>query len=293
MARECRVLCWRPLPVLSVALLLPSLSLLPLPLLPPRRGSAGTAHRVHRARSRPTKPSAIACNASTSTSGSGKLLLVPLQQTGGLLSLHQGMPRRMAKSCSHSAAPTLSRDITMQTNLKHLSALITLLLLSACASVPNGPSAMALPGTGKSFDQFRSDDASCRQFAYEQVGGTTANQAANNSFAQSAVVGTALGAAAGAVAGGGEGAGVGAAVGLLAGSAVGAGQANMSSYEVQRRYDNAYIQCMYAKGHQVPVSGRIVTQQRPAPSPPPAPAAYPPPPPPPGYMPPSPPDAPK
>jgi hypothetical protein len=24
------------------------------------------------------------------------------------------------------------------------------------------------------------------------------------------------------------------------------------SFEVQRRYDNAYIQCMYAKGHQVP-----------------------------------------
>jgi hypothetical protein len=24
------------------------------------------------------------------------------------------------------------------------------------------------------------------------------------------------------------------------------------AYEVQRRYDNAYIQCMYAKGHQVP-----------------------------------------
>lgn len=24
------------------------------------------------------------------------------------------------------------------------------------------------------------------------------------------------------------------------------------SWEVQRRYDNAYMQCMYAKGHQVP-----------------------------------------
>ncbi len=24
------------------------------------------------------------------------------------------------------------------------------------------------------------------------------------------------------------------------------------SWEVQRRYDNAYVQCMYAKGHQVP-----------------------------------------
>jgi hypothetical protein len=24
------------------------------------------------------------------------------------------------------------------------------------------------------------------------------------------------------------------------------------AFEVQRRYDNAYVQCMYAKGHQVP-----------------------------------------
>ncbi len=41
-------------------------------------------------------------------------------------------------------------------------ALPALLLLSACASVPNGPSTMALPGTGKNFDQFRYDDSSCR-----------------------------------------------------------------------------------------------------------------------------------
>lgn len=38
---------------------------------------------------------------------------------------------------------------------------------------------MALPGTGRTFDQFRADDASCRQFAYSQVGGVSANQAAS------------------------------------------------------------------------------------------------------------------
>jgi hypothetical protein len=150
---------------------------------------------------------------------------------------------------------------------------------------------MALPGTGKDFDQFRYDDASCRQFAHEQIGGTTANQASNDSFAKNAAVGTALGVAVGAAAGGGRGAGVGAATGLLLGSLIGVDEANISSYGTQHRYDNAYIQCMYAKGHQVPVSGRIVTQQRPAynpPPPPPAPAAYPPPPP--GYNLPVPPD---
>lgn len=172
----------------------------------------------------------------------------------------------------------------MHIQLKTKAAVLSILVLTACASVPDGPSAMALPGTGKDFDQFRSDDATCRQFAHEQIGGTTANQASNDSFARSAAVGTALGAAVGAAAGGGRGAGVGAATGLLVGSLVGADEANASSYGVQRRYDNAYIQCMYAKGHRVPVSGRVVTQQRPAYAPPPS-VAYPPPPPP-GYAPP-------
>jgi len=45
------------------------------------------------------------------------------------------------------------------------------------------------------------------------------------------------------------------------------------SFEVQRRYDNAYVQCMYAKGHQVP--GRDLPARTPAP-----PAGSPPPPPP-------------
>lgn len=164
------------------------------------------------------------------------------------------------------------------------------LLLSACATTPNGPSAMALPGTGKSFDQFRYDDNYCRQYGLEQSGGTTANQAANDSLAKSAVVGTAIGAAVGAAAGGHEGAGIGAATGLLVGSAAGTGAAEASSYNAQQRYDNAYVQCMYAKGHRVPVSGRFVTEPRPASHypPPPPPSRYVPPPPPPSYAPPPP-----
>jgi hypothetical protein len=156
---------------------------------------------------------------------------------------------------------------------------LSALLLAACASVPNGPSAMALPGTGKNFDQFRYDDTSCRQFAHDQIGGKTVNQAANDSFAGSAIVGTVLGAAIGAAAGGDNGAGVGAATGLFVGSLIGVDEANASSYGAQRHYDNAYIQCMYAKGHRVPVSGHIEQQQSHN-LPPPKPRYYPPPPPP-------------
>lgn len=176
--------------------------------------------------------------------------------------------------------------------LLRISPLASLLLLGACVSIPTGPSVMVMPGTGKTFDQFRGDDAECRQYAYNQVGGTTANQAAVNSGVQSAAVGTAVGALAGAAMGGSQGAGVGAGVGLLAGSAAGAGAGQYSGYDLQRRYDIAYVQCMYAKGDRVPVSGQMTSSPGRAYTPPPPPAgAYAPPPPPPGYAPPPPPGA--
>jgi hypothetical protein len=137
----------------------------------------------------------------------------------------------------------------------------SLSMLGACTVVPTGPSVMALPGTGKSFDQFRADDGSCRQFAFQQVGGVSTNQAATASAIGSAAVGTAIGAAAGAAFNGGSGAAVGAGAGLLAGSVFGAGAAQGSAYDVQRRYDYAYLQCMYASGDRIPVSGRMNTIQ--------------------------------
>ncbi len=164
-------------------------------------------------------------------------------------------------------------------------ALVAAVGLGACTVMPTGPTVMALPGTGKTFDQFRADDASCRNFAYQQVGGVTANQAATTSAVGSAVVGTALGAAAGAAFNGGSGAAVGAGAGLLAGSLFGAANSQQSGYASQQRYDQAYVQCMYASGERVPVSGRMMSTA-------PAPAYYAPPPPPPpsgAYAPPPPP----
>ena len=49
-----------------------------------------------------------------------------------------------------------------------------------------------------------------------------------------------------------------------------AGAAETSGYEAQRRYDIAYMQCMYAKGHQIPVSGGLVSPTDVPPPPPPA-----------------------
>ena len=170
----------------------------------------------------------------------------------------------------------------MKLPISSLAAVSGVLLLAGCASLPAGPSVMALPGTGKSFDQFRGDDAECRRYAQHQGGGGGANQAAVDAGVRSAVVGTAVGAVAGAAIGGRGGAGVGAGTGLLVGSMVGTETAQVSAYGTQRNYDNAYVQCMYAKGQRVPVTAGQRSQlegpvQR-APAVP-ASSAYPPPPP--------------
>ena len=122
---------------------------------------------------------------------------------------------------------------------------------------------MVLPGAGKSFDQFQADEASCRQYAQYQLGGATPDQVAVDSGVRSAALGTVLGAAAGAAINGRSGAGVGAGTGLLFGGLSGVNAGNASGYELQRRYDFGYQQCMYAKGHRVPVGGRFTNEIRP------------------------------
>ncbi|RFC39591.1 MAG: Glycine-zipper containing OmpA-like membrane domain-containing protein [Candidatus Nitrotoga sp. CP45] len=180
----------------------------------------------------------------------------------------------------------------MPQKLKLFSMLVVVFGISACTSIPAGPGMLVLPGTGKSFNQFRFDEDDCRQYASAQVGGRTANQAATDSGVKSAVVGTVVGVTAGALLGGNSGAGIGAGSGLLIGSAIGAGTGDSSGYNLQQRYDFAYVQCMYAKGHRVPVSGNLEDSRQPVikntaavrapsatPSLPPASSSVPPPPP--------------
>jgi hypothetical protein len=170
--------------------------------------------------------------------------------------------------------------------MKRLLAPLGLVFAVGCATPPpSGPSVMVLPGSGKNFDQFRYDDYECRQYASSQVGGATAQQASTESGVKSAAIGTAVGAAAGGLMAGNSGAGVGAGVGLAAGALAGTGAANSSAYTVQQRYDVGYQQCMYAKGHQIPMAASRYTPRsgnirQASPPPPPPPAGTPPPPPP-------------
>src|SRR3989441_6140958 len=99
------------------------------------------------------------------------------------------------------------------------------LVLSACATIPTGPTVMVLPGNGKSFEQFQGDDVICRQWALQQTGTTTGN-ASTGSGVSGAAIGTLVGAAAGAALGAAAGspatgAAAGAGGGLLGGAAGG------------------------------------------------------------------------
>jgi hypothetical protein len=160
--------------------------------------------------------------------------------------------------------------------------LTPLLFLAACASTPTGPNVMVLPGSGKTFDQFRLDDYECRQYAFAQSGGKEPNQAAANSGVASAAVGAAVGTVAGAAIGGSRGAGVGAGVGLATGAIAGTGAADASGRTAQHRYDMGYQQCMYAKGHKIPMAvsryDRRPAYREATPPPPPPPGTPPPPP---------------
>ncbi len=79
-------------------------------------------------------------------------------------------------------------------------AIVAGLLLAGCASVPSGPSVMALPGSAKSAEEFRSDDSACRQAAALDAKATE-----------------------------------------------------------KSRYDMTYLECMYARGNQIPVPSGMFT----------------------------------
>ena len=164
--------------------------------------------------------------------------------------------------------------------------------LGGCATMPTGPSVMVLPAPGKPFEMFQSEDLACRDWAAAQSGqqpAETVNQNLVGGAAIGTLVGAGLGAAIGAASGHvGGGAAIGAATGLVGGAAVASGPAYGAGWEVQRRYDIAYQQCMYSKGNAIPGVVQASPRARLAPpppppgnmaGPPPPPAGSPPPPP--------------
>ena len=71
-----------------------------------------------------------------------------------------------------------------------------------------------------------------------------------------------LGAGLGAAIGGGRGAAIGAGSGAIAGTGLGMGSSANEQYGIQQQYDNAFAQCMYAKGNMVPGYGPMMVNRR-------------------------------
>ncbi|MBX3616316.1 hypothetical protein [Nitrosomonas sp.] len=156
---------------------------------------------------------------------------------------------------------------------------IILMILTACASTPTAPSVITLPGKGVSFEQFRADDYDCRVFAFQQLEGKGSPLASHSKRVEGAVAATGQDGTSG-----------------IPGAALGGAFEQVPATAAmdggQRQYDIHYIQCMYAKGHRVPMLGRMTGDQADVESagpkiisppagfkPPPPPAGNPPPPP--------------
>ncbi len=127
--------------------------------------------------------------------------------------------------------------------------LSAILLLQGCAATPMGPTVQAMPAQNKPFDVFAQEQVSCKQYASDQVSGQA--EEANQRAIGTGLLTTALGAGLGAAVGGGRGAGIGAATGGVVGTAVGSGNSEHAQLSIQQQYNNAYSQCMYAKGNQI------------------------------------------
>jgi hypothetical protein len=159
-------------------------------------------------------------------------------------------------------------------HMRRMLAFLALAVVAGCATAPTGPSVLVLPAPGKPFEVFQNDVMVCRHWASQQIG-ESPQDTINQNAATGAAVGTLIGAGAGAAIGAatgdvGAGAAIGAGSGLLVGTASGASAGQYYANEAQRRYDHAYLQCMYAKGNQVPGAvPRTRRIQRSVPPPPP------------------------
>lgn len=136
--------------------------------------------------------------------------------------------------------------------------LMPLLALGACAaSIPTQPTVVAMPGHGKSWDQFLADVQTCKAYAGMQMPGAQQEGAQiHNQAVTSSLVGTALGAGVGAALGSlagnvGAGAGIGAGFGLLGGAAVANSDTQTATDSLQGQYDVAYAQCMVGHGETI------------------------------------------
>lgn len=151
----------------------------------------------------------------------------------------------------------LEQEVPVRSKIWALTCLPLLALVSCTAAVPTGPTIAAMPGHGRSWDQFQADNFTCKNYAASQMpgAGQVAVDTHNNSVATSAVgtvIGAGLGAAFGSLAGNvGAGAAIGGGIGLLGGMAAAGNNTQVTAESLQGRYDVAYAQCMVGHGETI------------------------------------------
>jgi len=131
---------------------------------------------------------------------------------------------------------------------------------------PVGPTVRVIPGPYKPFEVFQRDEYDCSQYADQAVAGQA--EAANSRALGATALGAGIGLALGAATGDGHAATAGAVAGGAVGATIGAGESDSANFSLQRRYDNVYAQCMYARGNQVPGFGGRGPGYPPPPPPP-------------------------
>lgn len=150
--------------------------------------------------------------------------------------------------------------------LKAASIIVTVLLLfTGCATAPLGPTIQVMPSPGKPFAKFQTESEECQAWAFQQMGGQEAVDRINANAVLYGIIGGAIGAGIGALSGASwgygprstrryaaHGAAMGAGIGTAAGAAQGAAASAYSGQQLQMIYNDAYVQCMYSKGNQVP-----------------------------------------
>jgi hypothetical protein len=98
-------------------------------------------------------------------------------------------------------------------------------LLAGCESIPAGPTVTAMQGEAKSADEFRADEVACRQYASSQVDKGKLDAPAAGSGATGSLIG-------------------------------GTDKAQYAGTGLQQISNRAYVQCLYLRGHKVPLLAR-------------------------------------
>jgi len=127
-------------------------------------------------------------------------------------------------------------------------------VLAGCVTVgQTGPTVDAMPGRGKTLEQFSQDERACQVRAWNAVGrrGNGREVTLDNTIAA-----TAIGAGSGALIGSafghlGSGAAIGTGAGLMVGSFMDERNARAARGPTQAKYDSVYRRCMVARGHRV------------------------------------------